>query len=460
MKQFSYSQFQGCVETRIGGRAENQDSFGYYETPLGLLIVVCDGMGGGPGGKTASSLAVETIIQQMMSTTDNDDAAESLENAIQYAHAVLLRTAQGNPALKGMGTTVAALLINEYAAYSAHIGDSRVYQFRCGRKKFRTFDHSMVFEMLRNKAIKNEEVARLSYQSNVITQALGASASINVDIDELPYEKGDRFMLCSDGIWGSMKEDKLIKMATQPRAVSGACEGLVIEVDRIGAAEGGRHDNLTVALLDTSKDSIKEEKMNRKTRMTLLILAIICGISVLGNIIQAVGGPEKEIEKLKEENACLNSDLQNLNTQLKELSASHENISKNLQSSEQNKKDLEDVVKVQREMLNKQNNSNHEGKEEILEKFDELIDAMTYLIKNPSKRTTKEAERLQGMISELQEECKAYGITMNDWKKHKGRDLKLFLNDKIATRNSEGATNHYKTLVKVVEDIKDKINKK
>ena len=100
-----------------------------------------------------------------------------------------------------MGSTCTVLLINDTSAIVAHVGDSRVYQIRGRNKIFRTFDHSMVFDLVKQKVI-TEEQARLSAQSNVITRALGIKPDIEVDVVELPYDAGDRFILTTDGIHG------------------------------------------------------------------------------------------------------------------------------------------------------------------------------------------------------------------------------------------------------------------
>ena len=244
----------GFVDSRKGGRVENQDTCGYADTSFGLLVVVCDGMGGGPGGKLASTLAVDTIIGIVRDATATAEPKEVLKNAIQTANQVLVKRIVDNPSLRGMGTTVAALLINDYAAILAHAGDSRIYKFRGSRKVYRTTDHSVVSELVR-KGTLTEEQARLSAQSNVITRALGVSPEVEVDITELAYEKGDRFMLCTDGIWGNITEKELIKIAAGTKSPGGAVESLVIRVDEQGFAAGGVHDNLTVALIETTSNS-------------------------------------------------------------------------------------------------------------------------------------------------------------------------------------------------------------
>ena len=162
----------GFAESRIGGRSENQDSYGSAETPYGFVVTVCDGMGGGPGGKTASSIAVKEIILGIKDGNPDDTTVNIVIKAIRRANLAIIEAGKETPALKGMGSTCTILLISTDSAIIAHVGDSRVYQLRGKNKIFRTFDHSMVFDLVKQKVI-TEEQARLSAQSNVITRALG-----------------------------------------------------------------------------------------------------------------------------------------------------------------------------------------------------------------------------------------------------------------------------------------------
>lgn len=287
---------KGCIDSRIGGRTDNQDSCGYSDTSFGLLIVVCDGMGGGPGGKLASSVAVDTIINAVKSSDVHARRKEILRDAVIMANHRLLQIVSEKPNLKGMGTTVAALLINDYSAIVAHIGDSRVYQFRRGTKKFRTFDHSMVFELVK-KGSMSEEQARLSGQSNIITRALGHGTDVAPDIVELPYEKGDRFMLCTDGAWGCMPEKQLVKRAAGIKSIDGAMESLLIEIDDIGITNGNKHDNFSIALIETSTNSLLKETMSTRTKNIITGLGILLCISLLFNIIQASSKGGKDTER-------------------------------------------------------------------------------------------------------------------------------------------------------------------
>ncbi len=273
----------GFAESRIGGRSENQDSYGSADTPYGYVVTVCDGMGGGPGGKTASSIAVNEIINGIKEGNPDDTATNIVIKAIRRANLAIIEKGQETPALKGMGSTCTVLLISEDSAIVAHVGDSRVYQLRGKTKVFRTFDHSMVFDLVKQKVI-TEEQARLSAQSNVITRALGIKPDIEVDTMELPYQTGDRFMLTTDGIHGSVDEVTLIEMASDKKhALGTVTDEIATTIDGNGRKEGGGHDNLTLAIVETKINSKLRSKMNAKTKLLLGTVTLICLLSLVFN---------------------------------------------------------------------------------------------------------------------------------------------------------------------------------
>lgn len=307
--------FTGFMESRIGGRAENQDSCGFSDTPSGLLVVVCDGMGGGPGGKTASLMAIQTIIEYVKASS-NPDRQALLREAISTANTELLKAEEANPALRGMGTTVVAILLNKESAVVAHVGDSRLYKLRDGFKIFRTSDHSMVGELVRRKEL-TEEQARLSAQSNIITRAIGTSGNSEPDIEEIAFEKGDRFVLCSDGIWGAFPEPKLIRKCSAKKTLHGVVEKIAMETDSIGKSMGGHHDNLTIAIIQTNTDSKKRDKMTKLAKRIILALAALL-IVCLGGVIY-LSRSQSEIQTLKSQIAELESTNTNREKIIKDL---------------------------------------------------------------------------------------------------------------------------------------------
>ncbi|MGN1229401.1 MAG: PP2C family protein-serine/threonine phosphatase [Prevotella sp.] len=288
------------AESRIGGRQENQDSYGWAKTPFGYLVTVCDGMGGGPGGKTASNIAVKEIIDSVIAADREQKPGNIVIQAIRKANMAILEAGNENPKLQGMGSTATVLLLSDNSAIIAHVGDSRVYQLRDGKKIFRTFDHSVVFEMVKQGVI-TEEQARLSSQSNVITRALGIQPDLEVELNEVPYLKGDRFVLCTDGIHGVLVEKDFVKiLSNKKRTVGSVVDDMATLVDNTGRSGGGGHDNLTLAVVETNTNSKLKTTMTKQTRLTLLVLAAVCAVSIALNISQAVGKSSSDLESVKD----------------------------------------------------------------------------------------------------------------------------------------------------------------
>lgn len=294
----------GFIDSRIGGRKENQDSAGLKETKLGYLVVVCDGMGGMQGGSVASQLAVQTILETVASADKQSNPSMTLIKAIRNANMAIIEEGQKNPNLQGMGTTVTALLLTPYSALTAYVGDSRIYQLRKGKKVFRTFDHSMVFEMVRKKVI-SEEQARLSAQSNVILKALGITPDIEVEIEERPYLKGDRFILCTDGFWGAMPEDEFVRHLSENNPINKILDSTANVVESIGRNSGNEYDNLTAAILEMNSNSILKEKMNRRAKNIIAILAILLVASIVFNVIMLIGRHTSDVDSKTEDSELI-----------------------------------------------------------------------------------------------------------------------------------------------------------
>lgn len=270
----------GAAVSMIGGRPENQDDMGYLDTPLGFLIVVCDGMGGGPGGKTASYIVKNEIAATILECSPQTPRDHALKMAAARAHQALEDKMKEDTALSGMGSTFVAVLLNNQSAVIAHSGDSRCYKLHGKKCLFRTQDHSLVAELVRKK-VMTEEDARQSPQANVITRGLGSTNNHVPEIDEVPYKKGDRFVLCTDGIWGAMQHQKLLNAFTQPNDIQNLLSDLSTQVDKIGFTKGGGHDNHTIAMFELEKDSQLKENFSWKkwamiSSAAVLITALIC----------------------------------------------------------------------------------------------------------------------------------------------------------------------------------------
>lgn len=274
----------GFAETRQGGRPENQDDFAFSDTPLGFLVVVCDGMGGGPGGKTASSVAKAEIVRSLMHATPQMSISEALCQAAAAADSALKAYIARDQRLAGMGSTFVAILIRQSSAIIAHAGDSRCYRLHRGRMVFRTHDHSLVGELVRKRAL-TEEQARTSPQSNLITRGLGSVSNTQPDVDIVPYCRGDRFVLCTDGVWGIMEQSQLLSRFREMKNLSTDVPRMADEIDRIGFGQGGHHDNHTFVVIDmeansTLKDSLSLRLLQPRMLMNASALALLLFIGV------------------------------------------------------------------------------------------------------------------------------------------------------------------------------------
>ena len=240
-------------QSKIGGRTENQDSYGSVQTQCGKLIVVCDGMGGLRGGAKASKMAVDVVLEEMQENCKRSNPKYSLKSAIETANEKIWNEGRSKPPYQYMGTTIVALLLTPQKAICCHVGDSRLYQLRDGEIIHRTFDHSYVFDLVK-VGMMTEEDARVSSKSNIITRALGIKPTVEVEIDDtLSYQLGDRFLLCTDGICGAVREIDLVYLASLKKDIEWVTENLVEKIDAIGFERGGKHDNLTAALIEVSE---------------------------------------------------------------------------------------------------------------------------------------------------------------------------------------------------------------
>jgi serine/threonine protein phosphatase PrpC len=240
-------------------RSHNEDSFLVNDDLR--LFVVADGMGGHSGGEFASRFAVSTVeevLQGMnedpeatvISGVNSDDASygERLRYAIGVASQKIYEQALFDESLRGMGTTVAAVLMDSGKASVAHVGDSRVYLIRDGQMKVLTEDHSLVTEQMKAGVITEKDAKNHRYK-NVITRSVGYQGEVEVDVAQVDLSLHDKILICSDGLT-NMIEDDVICSHVVGNDVKAACENLI----RL-ANENGGEDNITVVLCEVVEDS-------------------------------------------------------------------------------------------------------------------------------------------------------------------------------------------------------------
>ena len=190
-------------------RKMNQDYVFTSEDAVGNLpnlFVVADGMGGHNAGDFASSHAVEILVDEIRKDADYNPV-KVIRHAIETANTEIIEQAQKDEGLRGMGTTmVVSTIVGQYA-YVANVGDSRLYVVQ-GQIQQITKDHSLVQEMVRLGEISPEE-ARNHRDKNIITRALGAEKTVDIDFFDLKLEAGDTILMCSDGLSNMVDDRKL-----------------------------------------------------------------------------------------------------------------------------------------------------------------------------------------------------------------------------------------------------------
>ncbi|MGQ0766750.1 MAG: Stp1/IreP family PP2C-type Ser/Thr phosphatase [Gemmatimonadota bacterium] len=231
---------------------------------IGVLAIVCDGMGGHEAGEVASRLALEAFVRQVRS--DESDPAKLLVRAMEAANRAVVDAAARETRLSGMGTTCTALLLRDGLAHCAHVGDSRCYMIRDGEIFLMTEDHSAVMELVRRGAISLDE-ARHHPDKNVISRALGSQRNVAVTSWPQPMvvRPGDRFLVCSDGLY-DLVSDEDIRVVAGGYDPQDACDRLVQM-----AREHGGFDNISVAVLSMGESrresSPPESTTPRETRI-------------------------------------------------------------------------------------------------------------------------------------------------------------------------------------------------
>jgi len=228
--------------SRKGGREKNEDRMGYCYTRDSGLFALADGMGGHPEGEVASQLALQTLaaLFQRDAKPTLADPLRFLHDAIIAAHHQLLRYATEKALMDTPRTTIVACVMQGKSAYWAHCGDSRLYMVRGEKLIARTRDHSYteLQETLSHVVPMGDKFNR-----NVLFTCLGSPGKPVVDTaGPLLMQSGDRLLLCSDGLWGSVT-DSVIAEQLATRSISDSAPELVEQALRNG---GPKSDNVTV----------------------------------------------------------------------------------------------------------------------------------------------------------------------------------------------------------------------
>ena len=243
--------------TDVGRRRKlNEDSF-LIDKDMNLFAV-CDGMGGHNAGEVASQMAIEALASFIRKSAGDDEEmtwpygfeeslsleANRLKNAIHVANGSVFRAADNRADLSGMGTTLVAALISGSRLVLGSAGDSRCYLLRDGELRQLTRDDSWVSAAWAEGILSADEIERHPFR-NVITKAVGAKDSLEVDIHEHILQPGDLALICSDGLHGMIHDQDILGLLTPPPGpLDEAAKGLID-----AANEAGGRDNVSVVLL-------------------------------------------------------------------------------------------------------------------------------------------------------------------------------------------------------------------
>ena len=229
-------------------RNENEDSLLLHipEDPWalkgkGILAAVADGVGGGPAGKYASSLAVDVVREAYYNLTFLSPE-EGLSRSFQFANQTIRNESSNTREYSGMSTTCTAFVCIGHKGFFCHIGDCRAYLFRDRVLHQLTKDHSLVNELIEGGIISQEE-GRFHPQRNIILKVLGSSGDISPDIGTIELVNSDTILLCSDGLHGYASDEEIASVLGE-FSVDEAGKGLI----ELSLSKGG-YDNVSVIII-------------------------------------------------------------------------------------------------------------------------------------------------------------------------------------------------------------------
>lgn len=223
-------------------RPDNEDSCGFFiEGPDQLIFAVADGMGGYEGGEVASSMAIEISLRAWQESPREWGAAKRLSRAVQQANIEIHNRALAVPELRMMGTTLTAVVVDHGSLAAAHVGDCRLYLIRHQRITQLSKDHTVTGERVR-MGLLSDDAARFHPERSMLTRNVGHELIVSVDRISMPLIRGDRLLLCSDGLYNVLRDPE-IELIARDQCCSDAARLLIDSANKRGTA-----DNLTVAV--------------------------------------------------------------------------------------------------------------------------------------------------------------------------------------------------------------------
>jgi len=234
-------------------RPQNEDS--YLEMNSIGIFAVADGVGGAQAGEVASQMSVEILGEAFANKSAGADAEGVMRTAVERANTAIFQMARDLPQLASMATTIVALHLDGNIATIGHVGDSRLYRVdRDGSVYRETEDHSMVAEEVRAGRM-TEQQAENHPSKNIISRALGAEATVDIDLKTIMIEPGNAFLLCSDGITRHVADQEIKGVLTFGGSPAEICEYL-----KNLCYERGAEDNLTAVVVKVAANEAETSK--------------------------------------------------------------------------------------------------------------------------------------------------------------------------------------------------------
>jgi len=259
-------------------RDHNEDAY-LARSPV---FVIADGMGGHAAGEVASRLAVDSIAQASL---DGSGGRGAVREALVEANRVVFQAAGDSGSRRGMGTTCAVLVVGDHVAHVGNVGDSRIYRLRDGSLVQLTHDHTVVAEMVDQGLIKPDE-AVLADNRSFLTRALGGAADVDAEVDTVDLLRGDRFVLCSDGLSSMVNDAEIQRIVASVADPQDAVQALV---DAANAAGGD--DNVTAIVVDTDElIAPRKTRGGRNVAIGAAILVLVLLAVVIGAVVLMRGG--------------------------------------------------------------------------------------------------------------------------------------------------------------------------
>lgn len=253
------------TELATGRQLARDVAAGEFEVgSRGLLLALSDGMGGHEAGEVASALVLDSVRKSLEAVSETAPVEATVTAAIDSANAAVRRSA-AEEGRRGMGATLTGVLLRTAEAYIVEVGDSRAYLVRGGKLKQLTRDQSLV-QLLVDKGAISAEEARASNRKNILLQAVGHADQIQVAISRLKLRRGDRFLLCCDGLSNAIADDELLRLVSENDPAV-ACQRLVDLANQRGGA-----DNLTAVVAHVEGNGVPEPPPSETIEETLDIV--------------------------------------------------------------------------------------------------------------------------------------------------------------------------------------------